>query len=69
MVPKGTPAPVRAKLAEACGMAAADSQFAASMKLQGTRVAYLDAKDYGAFLDKIDGENKTIMADLGLLKK
>ena len=37
------------------------------MKLQGTRVAYLDdAKDYGAFLDKIDGENKAIMTDLGL---
>ena len=39
------------------------------MKLQGTKVAYLDGKDYGAFLDKIDGENKAIMADLGLMKK
>ena len=39
------------------------------MKLQGTRVAYLNDKDYGAFLDKIDGENKTIMTDLGLIKK
>jgi hypothetical protein len=39
------------------------------MKLQGTTVKYLDAKAYGAFLDKIDAENKSIMADLGLLKK
>ena len=39
------------------------------MKLQGTRVAYLNAKDYGEFLDKIDDENKVIMTDLGLMKK
>jgi tripartite-type tricarboxylate transporter receptor subunit TctC len=69
LVPKGTPEPVRAKLGEACAKAAAEPEFAASMKLQGTRVAYLNAKDYGAFLDKIDGENKTVMADLGLMKK
>jgi tripartite-type tricarboxylate transporter receptor subunit TctC len=69
LVPKGTPEPVRAKLIEACGKAAAEPEFAASMKLQGTKVAYLNGKDYGAFLDKIDAENKTIMADLGLMKK
>ncbi len=69
MVPKGTPAPVRAKLVEACGKATSEPEFANSMKLQGTRVAFLDDKQYAAFLDKIDGENKTIMADLGLLKK
>jgi hypothetical protein len=39
------------------------------MRLQGTRVAFLDQAQYKAFLDKIDGENKAIMADLGLLKK
>jgi len=69
VVPKGTPAPVRAKLGEACAKAAAEPPFAASMKLQGTRVAYLNAKDYGAFLDKIDAENKAVMTDLGLIKK
>ena len=69
VVPKGTPAPVRAKLVEACGKATAEPAFKEAMKLQGTRVAYLDDAKYGAFLDKIDGENKTIMADLGLLKK
>src|SRR5262245_12070295 len=69
MVPKGTPANVRAKLVEACGKATAEPAFKEAMKLQGTRVAYLDDKQYAAFLDKIDGENKAIMADLGLMKK
>jgi tripartite-type tricarboxylate transporter receptor subunit TctC len=69
MVPKNTPAPVRAKLGEACEKAAKEPEFAAAMKLQGTRVAYLNAADYAKFLDKIDGESKTIMTDLGLMKK
>ncbi|HWE18690.1 MAG TPA: tripartite tricarboxylate transporter substrate-binding protein [Hyphomicrobiaceae bacterium] len=69
VVPKGTAANVRAKLVEACGKATAEPAFKESMKLQGTRVAYLDDKQYAAFLDKIDGENKAIMADLGLMKK
>jgi tripartite-type tricarboxylate transporter receptor subunit TctC len=69
VVPKGTPEPVRAKLAEACKQATADAAFADAMKLQGTVVAYLDPAPYAAFLDKIDAENKAIMGDLGLLKK
>jgi tripartite-type tricarboxylate transporter receptor subunit TctC len=69
MVPKGTPAPVRAKLAEACQKATSDAEFQDAMKKQGTRVAFLDDKAYAAFLDKIDAENKAIMTDLGLIKK
>jgi tripartite-type tricarboxylate transporter receptor subunit TctC len=69
VVPKGTPAPVRAKISEACAKATAEPAFKQAMTVQGTRVAYLNEKDYGAFLDKIDGENKTIMAELGLMKK
>ncbi len=69
MVPKGTPAAVRAKLSEACAKATAEAEFADTMKKQGTRVSFLNEKDYAAFLDKIDGENKAIMADLGLMKK
>jgi tripartite-type tricarboxylate transporter receptor subunit TctC len=69
MVPKGTPAPVRAKLEDACTKATKEPAFAQAMKLQGTRVEFLNSKDYAQFLDKIDGENKTIMADLGLMKK
>jgi tripartite-type tricarboxylate transporter receptor subunit TctC len=69
LVPKGTPEPVRAKLEEACAKATKEPGFAQAMKLQGTRVAFLGAKEYGQFLEKIDGENKAIMADLGLMKK
>jgi len=69
MVPKGTPAPVRAKLAEACQKATSEAEFQDAMKKQGTRVAFLDEKGYAAFLDKIDAENKAIMTDLGLIKK
>jgi len=69
VVPKGTPAAARAKLSEACAKATAEAEFADSMKKQGTRVSFLNDKDYAAFLDKIDGENKAIMADLGLMKK
>ena len=39
------------------------------MKVQGTRVAFLNANDYGQFLVKIDDESKGIMTDLGLIKK
>jgi tripartite-type tricarboxylate transporter receptor subunit TctC len=69
MVPKGTPAPVKAKLEETCSKAAKEASFAQAMKNQGTRVSFLNSKDYGAFLDKIDAENKTIMTELGLIKK
>ena len=69
LVPKGTPAPIRAKLEDACTKATKEPSFAAAMKAQGTRVAFLNAKDYGAFLDKIDAENKTVMTELGLIKK
>lgn len=69
LVPKGTPAPIRAKLEEACSKATNEPAFAAAMKLQGTRVEYRSSKDYAQFLDKTDAENKTIMAELGLAKK
>ena len=54
---------------DACAKATVEAEFTDSMKKQGTRVAYLDAKQYAVFLDKIDAENKTIMTDLGLIKK
>ena len=68
-VPKGTPAPVRAKLEDGCAKATREPSFAQAMKLQGTRVAFLNAADYAQFLTRIDGESKTIMTDLGLIKK
>jgi tripartite-type tricarboxylate transporter receptor subunit TctC len=69
LVPKGTPAAVRAKLDEACGKAAKEAEFADAMKKQGTRVSYLSAAEYGPFLDKLDRDSKMIMTDLGLAKK
>lgn len=69
MVPKGTPAAARAKLEDACSKATKEPSFAQAMKLQGTRVEFLNSNDYAKFLDKIDGENKIIMTDLGLMKK
>lgn len=69
LVPKGTPADVRAKLDEACAKATAEPEYAEALRLQGTRAAYLNAKDYGAFLDKLDADNKKIMTELGLAKK
>ena len=69
LVPKGTPAPVRAKLEEGCTKATREASFAQAMKLQGTRVAFLNANDYAKFLAKTDEENKVVMTDLGLIKK
>jgi len=69
LVPKGTPEDVRAKLDEACAKATAEPEYAEALRLQGTRVAYLNAKDYGAFLDKLDADNKAIMTELGLAKQ
>jgi tripartite-type tricarboxylate transporter receptor subunit TctC len=68
VVPKGTPAPVRAKLVEACRKATAEPAFKEAMRVQGTRVAFLDDQGYAALLSKLDGETKAIMLRLGLLK-
>ena len=69
MVPKGTPADVEAKLGDACAKAAKDPEFAKAMKLQGTDVNYMDAKQYAAFLQKDDKITKELTKDLGLLKR
>ena len=69
MVPTGTPAEVKTKLASACAAAAKEPEFAKAMALQGTEVRYLDAKGYTAFLSKVDKETKDITRDLGMLKR
>jgi tripartite-type tricarboxylate transporter receptor subunit TctC len=68
VVPKATPEPIRAKLGDACAQATAEADFAASMRKQATRVAYLSAKSYAAFLDKLDADSKAILTELGLAK-
>jgi tripartite-type tricarboxylate transporter receptor subunit TctC len=69
MVPKGTPADVKAKLGEACAKAAKEPEFAKAMELQGTDVRYMDSKQYEAYLKKTDAVTKDITKDLGLLKR
>ena len=68
-VPKGTPANVKAKLENACAVAAKDPSFAEAMKQQGTQVHYLGAKDYAAFMEKDAKITKDLTKDLGLLKR
>lgn len=69
MVPKGTPAEVKAKLGEACAKAAKEPEYAKALSLQGTDVRYMDASGYDAYLKKTDAVTKDIAKDLGLLKR
>ncbi|MGE0750189.1 MAG: Bug family tripartite tricarboxylate transporter substrate binding protein [Variibacter sp.] len=69
MVPKGTPADVKAKLGDACQKATQEPEFAKAMKLQGTEVRYMNAEQYTAFLAKDDKITKDLTKDLGMLKR
>ena len=69
VVPKGAPAQVHNKLVEACHNATSEPAFKEAAKVLGTRVTFLDDQKYAAFLDKIDSEHKSIMTELGLLKR
>jgi tripartite-type tricarboxylate transporter receptor subunit TctC len=69
LAPKGTPNDILTKLEGACGQAAKDPAFAASMKSQGTDVRYLDRKGYAEFLKQNDVLNKDLSRELGILKR
>jgi tripartite-type tricarboxylate transporter receptor subunit TctC len=69
MVPKGTSADIITRLEAACATATKDPAFAASMKVQGTDVRYLDRKADAEFLKQNDVLNKDLSRDLGLLKR
>ena len=69
LAPKGTPAPVLAKLESACAAAAKEPAFQDSMKKQATDVKYLDRAGYAKWLKATDDANKAIAKDLGLLKR
>jgi tripartite-type tricarboxylate transporter receptor subunit TctC len=69
VAPKGTPADVLAKLRSACGKAAGDPSFAASLKNHGTLVRYLDERGYTKFFQKNDADSKEVARDLGMLKR
>ena len=69
LVPKGTPAPVLAKLESACAAAAREPAFQDSMKKQATDVKFLDRAGYAKWLKATDDANKQIAKELGLLKR
>ncbi|TAK42902.1 MAG: tripartite tricarboxylate transporter substrate binding protein [Betaproteobacteria bacterium] len=69
LAPKGTPAPVVAKLESACAAAAREPAFAEAMRKQATDVRYMDRKTYADWLKKNDELNKNLAKDLGLLKR
>jgi tripartite-type tricarboxylate transporter receptor subunit TctC len=69
VAPRGTPPDVMAKLESACAAAAREPGFADAMKVQGTRVNYLGARQYLEFLKKNDALNKELAAQLGMLKR
>ena len=69
MAPKGTPAPILAKLESSCHAAAKEPEFAHAMQLQGTDVRYMGRKQYGPWLKQADKENHDLAKDLGLLKR
>ena len=60
---------VLAKLRSACGKAAQDPSFAASLKNHGTLVRYLDERGYAKFFQKNDADSKEVARDLGMLKR
>jgi len=69
VAPKGTPAPVLAKLRAACGQAAKEPGLGDSFKKQGTLVRYLDEIAYARFFQTDDAESKQIAQELGMLKR
>jgi tripartite-type tricarboxylate transporter receptor subunit TctC len=69
MAPKGTPAPVLAKLESSCQASAKEPEFAHAMQLQGTDVRYMGRKQYGTWLKQADKENHDLAKDLALLKR
>lgn len=69
LAPKNTPAAVLAVLDAACTKAVAEADFVKSMGAQGTDVLHLDRKGYGEFLTRVDGENRNLAQELGLLRR
>jgi tripartite-type tricarboxylate transporter receptor subunit TctC len=69
LAPRNTPDAVLATLDAACAKAVAEMDFVKSMGVQGTEVLHLDRKGYGEFLVRVDGENKVLAQELGLLRR
>ncbi len=69
LLPRGTPERILARLEAACELVVKNPAFAKTMRKQGTDVQFLGRKAYAEFLRKNDQINKTLAAQLGLLKR
>ncbi len=69
LAPKGTPAPVLAKLESSCAAAAKEPAFAEAMAKQATDVRYMGRAAYATWLKQNDELNRNLAKDLGLLKR
>lgn len=69
LLPKGTPNDVIAKVESACAAAAKDPAFDDAMKKQGTKVDYRDRKGHLEFLKSADALNRSVLKEIGLLKR
>ncbi len=67
--PKGTPAPVIAKLESAAKAAAEGKEFRDAGAKLGFTPAYLDAKDFGALIARDDAFYEGLLKKLGLAKR
>lgn len=65
-VPKGTPEDVIAVLSDAFAQAVVDPDFVAFMDNQGQKISYLNAADFGAFLERNLADVSSTMIELGL---
>ncbi|RAI45077.1 tripartite tricarboxylate transporter substrate binding protein [Rhodoplanes roseus] len=68
-VPKGTPASAIASLEAAIKATVASPDFVEASARLGVRPAFLPAVEFGRVIAKEDGEVKTFMAQVGLLKQ
>lgn len=69
MAPRGTPAPVLARLEKACESVARDPAFAEAMAKQGTDVRFLNRQQYTIFLRENDALNKTLAEYVGFKRR
>ncbi len=69
LAPRGTPAPVLARLEKACESVARDPAFADAMAKQGTDVRFLNRKQYTIFLRENDALNKALAEYAGFKRR
>ncbi|WP_224408065.1 tripartite tricarboxylate transporter substrate binding protein [Afifella sp. IM 167] len=69
VAPKGTPAETVAQLDDACHQAIESEPFQAHMNKLGQPVAYMDAKEFGAFVHQRYEQNRQLLKEAGFEPK